>query len=45
MSDLHVDNDTPKATDADVKRCDADTPFRPQLTHGLDGGTQAAPKS
>jgi hypothetical protein len=27
MSDetLHVDNDTPKASDADIKRCDADT--------------------
>jgi hypothetical protein len=23
---LHLDNDTPKASDSDIKRCDADTP-------------------
>ena len=31
MSDapLHEDNDTPKASAADIKRCDADTVGRP----------------
>jgi hypothetical protein len=36
QTDLHVDNDTPRASDSDIKRMDKDTPF-----HG-EGSTGAS---
>jgi hypothetical protein len=32
QTDIHPDNDTPTASDADIKRMDKDTPFHPGST-------------
>jgi len=49
MSDatLHEDNDTPKATDTDIKRSDADTPNRliDSTKQAPDSSAQDAPKT
>ena len=39
----HTDNDTPQATDDDVKRMDADTPGAPDGAAVADQGVGAAP--
>jgi hypothetical protein len=34
QTDLHVDNDTPRASDSDIKRMDKDTPFQGEGSTG-----------
>lgn len=45
MSDetVHKDNDTPNATDDDIKRVDADTPGAPEGAAVADQGVGANP--